>query len=206
MATPVVHSPVPPAVLPDAAIPATAQTVQAATPVVTATPVAPPAAAGPAVDMTAPGGLLQSLQLGSFGDFAEMLAIFFLVLGLVCVCLWLFRRIGGKYMTASTPRMVLEGRLSIGPKRWIMLVRVDSKRLILGLTDQHIVMLAELPDDSLAATSPDIAAKPSAGARAGAPGQGGGQEQLLDFSALLDEEGQKKRGEPCPQQSLFCRT
>ena len=189
MATPVVHSPAPPVVLPDAAIPAAAQTVQTATPVVTATPVAPPAA-----DMTAPGGLLHSLQQGPFGDYVEMLAIFFLVLGLVCVCLWLFRRIGGKYMPASTPRMALEGRLSIGPKRWIMLVRVDSKRLILGLTDQHIVMLAELPDDSFPAASPDMAVKSAAGVRTKTPVPGKGQEELLDFSALLDEEGQKKRG------------
>ena len=195
MPTPAASNPAPSTVVPDAAIPAAAQTAQAAAPVTTATaPAGSATGAGAVADTASQGGFLDSLQSGPFGDFAEMLAIFFLVLGLVCVCLWLVRRIGGKYLPANTPHMALEGRLSIGPKRWIMLVRVDSKRLVLGLTDQHIVKLAELPDDSL----PDLAGVPAGGAPASsgscatAQNKNGGKDQLLDFSALLDEEGRKK--------------
>ena len=179
------------ATIPDLAIPATAQTVQAIAP---ATP----------APLPTPGGLLDTLQSGPFGEFAHMLAIFFLVLALVCLCLWLVRRLSGKYLVQATPRMALEGRLSIGPKRWIMLVRVDSKRLILGLTDQHIVMLSELPDDSLPDT---VQAQPGqfpgytqgqsfggfkGGQHSPPEAPGNSSDPLIDFAALLDGEGRKK--------------
>ena len=41
--------------------------------------------------------------------------------------------------------MAIESRLSLGPKKWMVVTRVHGKRLVLGVTDHTITKLVELP-------------------------------------------------------------
>jgi flagellar protein FliO/FliZ len=43
------------------------------------------------------------------------------------------------------PSLRLESRLALGPRKWIMAVRYMDKRLLIGVTDQNISLLATTP-------------------------------------------------------------
>lgn len=131
------------AALSDTAIPATAKALPVAEPAAQA---AGQAASQIATPASHSGSLLESLQQGSAGGYLEMLAMFFLVLAALWFTLWLLKRFGGKYFPGNAP-LQIESRLSIAPKRWIMVVRVESKRLVLGVSDEHITLLTELAEE-----------------------------------------------------------
>lgn len=85
----------------------------------------------------------------SWSGYFEALAILCFVLALVWALLWLLKRRGGSGIFASsTPGMRLESRLALGPKKWLMVVRYQDRRLVLGVTDDRINLLAELRDDN----------------------------------------------------------
>lgn len=89
-----------------------------------------------------------SHSAGTWGNYFEALAALFLLLAILWLVVSIVKRRGGKFFAPNSPVMLLEGRLSIAPKKWIILASVEGKRLVLGLTDEHITFLTELPDKS----------------------------------------------------------
>lgn len=82
----------------------------------------------------------------------ESVGVLMLLLVLLWLCFWAARRYGLFHMmprAANIHResLRLEGQLSIGPRKGIMVVRCLEKRLVLGVTDQNITLLTELAVD-----------------------------------------------------------
>ena len=86
-----------------------------------------------------------SLSL-SWGTYFEALAILCFILAGLWALLWMLKRHGkGAFFSSGAPTMRLESRLALGPKKWIMVVRYLDRRLLLGVTDDRISMLTEIP-------------------------------------------------------------
>lgn len=100
-----------------------------------------PATATPSSDAVA-NSILGSTMSGYF----EMIGYLLLILAGVWLLLWLLRRSGVGMFSPARQVMALESRLSLGPKKWVVVARVHGKRLVLGVTDHTISMLTELPE------------------------------------------------------------
>ncbi|MDR0466262.1 MAG: flagellar biosynthetic protein FliO [Deltaproteobacteria bacterium] len=79
-----------------------------------------------------------------------------LILGALWGVLWLMRRSGRfRFMPAHNtfPResLRIEAQIPLGPRRGLMVVRFLNKRLLLGLSDQHINLLSEAEYDEQSA-------------------------------------------------------
>lgn len=81
----------------------------------------------------------------TMSGYFEILGYLLLVLGGVWLLLWLLRRSGVGVFSPERQIMAIESRLSLGPKKWMVVTRVHGKRLVLGVTDHTITKLAELP-------------------------------------------------------------
>lgn len=81
----------------------------------------------------------------TMSGYFEILGYLLLVLGGVWLLLWLLRRSGVGMFSPERQIMAIESRLSLGPKKWMVVTRVHGKRLVLGVTDHTITKLAELP-------------------------------------------------------------
>ncbi|MFI3271910.1 MAG: flagellar biosynthetic protein FliO [Pseudomonadota bacterium] len=86
----------------------------------------------------------------AWDGYFESMAVLMLLLALLWACFWAARRYGLFNMmprAANIHReaLRLEGQLSLGPRKGIMIVRCLEKRLVLGITDQNITLLTELP-------------------------------------------------------------
>ncbi|WP_155887627.1 flagellar biosynthetic protein FliO [Paucidesulfovibrio longus] len=68
-----------------------------------------------------------------------------LILGVIFLAVWLLRRYGPASVSRTkgpdNPRLI--GRLMLGPKQSVCVVRVHERNLILGVTEQRINLLAE---------------------------------------------------------------
>lgn len=92
------------------------------------------------------GDAVANSILGStMSGYFEILGYLLLVLGGVWLLLWLLRRGGVGMFSPERQVMAIESRLSLGPKKWMVVTRVHGKRLVLGVTDHTITKLAELP-------------------------------------------------------------
>lgn len=114
-----------------------------------------PGASAPGVSQSASGSALSGLPDVnlSWSGYFEALAILCFILALLWALLWLFRRRGnsGGLFNSATPGMRIENRLALGPKKWILVVRYLDRRLVLGVTDEHIRLLTELYDEDVPA-------------------------------------------------------
>lgn len=127
---------------------------QQADPALPAAPgaVAPAAGAGGAA--LPPPSLASSALAGasnlsfSWSGYFEALAILCFALALLWAVLWLVKRHGRGGFLGNTAGMRVENRLALGPKKWIIVVRYLDRRLVLGLTDQKISLLTEIPLES----------------------------------------------------------
>lgn len=86
----------------------------------------------------------------TWGAYFQTIGMLLLLLGLLWGCLWCVRRFGlSRRMASSTglPRNALqiEAQLPLGARKGVMLVRCLDKRLLLGVTEQHITFLTEFP-------------------------------------------------------------
>lgn len=81
----------------------------------------------------------------TMSGYFEILGYLLLVLGGVWLLLWVLRRSGVGMFSPERQIMAIESRLSLGPKKWMVVTRVHGKRLVLGVTDHTITKLAELP-------------------------------------------------------------
>jgi flagellar biosynthetic protein FliO len=73
------------------------------------------------------------------------------VIGLLAAFVWALRR-GTLTLTRINPRgnMVIETAMSLGERRSLAIVRVDGRRLLIGLTPSQVSMLTDLPAAALA--------------------------------------------------------
>lgn len=131
--------------------------------------VAAPVGGGTAAQ--APGGGLpdfSGLSI-SWGGYFEALAILCFVLAFLWAVLWLMKRHKGGLFSGGAPGMRIETRMALGPKKWIVVARYLDRRLILGVTDERITMLTEMPVEEAPAEGRVAASPPFAAATQTAP-------------------------------------
>jgi flagellar protein FliO/FliZ len=67
------------------------------------------------------------------------------VLGLMAGCLWLVRRGGLQGGLRKGPRAVqVETAVGLGDRRQLVIVAVEGRRLLLGVTPMHVSLVTEL--------------------------------------------------------------
>lgn len=108
--------------------------------------------AGQAVDTAAVAVQPHASSLGrssfSWGGYMQAVGILFLLLAVLWIAVWLVRRYG-KFnflpRPGALPRgaLLMEAQLPLGPRKGLMVVRFLNRRLLLGVTDQHITLLTE---------------------------------------------------------------
>lgn len=112
---------------------------------VPATPLVPP------VPSAGSDSLLSSLSfpssMASWGGYFEALAWLCFALALLWFVLWFIKRRGGVHLPGTSPAMRIESRLALGPKKWIIVTRYLDRRLVLGVTEQSISLITEIPLD-----------------------------------------------------------
>ena len=85
--------------------------------------------------------------LFAWGSYFQALAILFLIIAVLFAALWILKRKGRLKLLTRQGDLALESRLALGPKKSLIVVRFLNKRVLLGVTDQQITMLTELPTD-----------------------------------------------------------
>ena len=84
------------------------------------------------------------------------------VLGLLGGCLWLIRRGGWQGRLGKGPRPVqIETAVGLGDRRQLVVVSVEGRRLLLGVTPMHVALVTEL--SPAAASFPDTLAAQMSG-------------------------------------------
>jgi flagellar biosynthetic protein FliO len=79
-----------------------------------------------------------------------------IVLGLLALSVWLVRR-GGLALPGRTASraMRVETALPLGDRRQLVIVRVEGRRLLLGLSAMHVSLLTELSTEAAFADALD---------------------------------------------------
>jgi flagellar protein FliO/FliZ len=98
----------------------------------------------------------------SAADAAWSWSGYFEALALICfllALLWLFTRFlvkrgGAPGLLASGRGLYVESRLSLGPKKWILLLHCLDRRLLIGVTDHAVTLLTELETEDAPAPEP----------------------------------------------------
>ena len=121
-----------------------------------ATPAAipPPAGAATSAEAAKADSVLGAMDAFSRADTAfswsgylQAIGFLFLIIALLFFALWYLKRKGGIKLLTGHGDLFIESRLALGPKKSLFVVRFLNKRLLLGVTDQQITTLAELPND-----------------------------------------------------------
>ena len=105
------------------------------------------AAQDAATAMAEPASTLGQSSL-SWGSYIQAVGILFLLVALLWLVVWVVRRFG-KFNFLPRPgalpkgALVMEAQLPLGPRKGLMVVRFLNRRLLLGVTDQHITLLTE---------------------------------------------------------------
>ena len=80
-----------------------------------------------------------------FGTTLTTASYLFMILGVLLLAFWLLRRYGPSGMARMTgqdnPKLI--GRLALGPKQHVSVVRIHGRNLVLGVTEDRINLLAE---------------------------------------------------------------
>ena len=88
----------------------------------------------------------------SWGGYLEAVGLLFLLLAALWVVVWCIRHFG-KFnflpRPGSLPRdaLVMEAQMPLGPRKGLMVVRFLNRRLLLGVSEQQVSLLAEAPVD-----------------------------------------------------------
>ncbi len=82
----------------------------------------------------------------TLGDWLQYLFSFIFVIGLLLALLWGLRKLqnGALLMRKSTQRLQTLETLSVGPRQKIMLIRLDEREILVGVTAQHMTVLTPL--------------------------------------------------------------
>jgi flagellar protein FliO/FliZ len=90
---------------------------------------------------------------GTSLSFARVAISLLVVLFLIFLLAWLVRRVGqGRYLKPGLIQIL--GGISLGPKSRVVLLQVEDKRLLLGVTPESITPLLTLSSNSV--PSPDF--------------------------------------------------
>lgn len=108
-------------------------------------------------------GPLPPESLFTWSGYFQAIAFMVLLLFVLWGALWALRRYG-KFRFLPTPgalprdALCMEAQLPLGPRKGLMVVRFLDKRLLLGVTEQHITLLKEmgLHDDRERKDYPDF--------------------------------------------------
>jgi flagellar protein FliO/FliZ len=84
----------------------------------------------------------------TLGDWLQYLFSFIFVIGLLLSLLWTLRKLqnGSSLLRKSTARLQALETLSVGPRQKIMLVRVDEREILVGITAQQMTVLTPWPE------------------------------------------------------------
>ena len=81
-------------------------------------------------------------------DWLQYLLSFGLVIGLLLALLWTLRKLqNGAVLRKSFQRMQLVETLSVGPRQKIVLIQVDGREVLIGITVQNMTALSLGPDN-----------------------------------------------------------
>ncbi len=88
-----------------------------------------------------PGGLA-----GFEGSWRSLTALL-IVFGLLALLAWLARRgsLPGAFTRRTTTAMRIEGALPLGDRRSLVVVDVEGRRLVIGMSPASVSLIAELP-------------------------------------------------------------
>ena len=91
----------------------------------------------------------------TLGDWLQYLFSFIFVIGLLLALLWTLRKLqgGASLLGKNTQRMQTLETLSVGTRQKIMLIRVDDREILIGVTAQQLSVLTPWPE----AGTPDAA-------------------------------------------------
>lgn len=83
----------------------------------------------------------------TWGDWLQYLFSFVFVIGLLLALLWTLRKLqnGSPLLRKNTQRLQTLETLSVGPRQKIMLIRVDEREVLVGITAQHMTVLNPWP-------------------------------------------------------------
>lgn len=91
------------------------------------------------------------------GDVAGVILSLLAVIAVIVLCAWLLRRMQSLQMPGG--RLRLLGGLALGQRERVVLLQVDDRQLLLGVTPQHITVLRELEPQEAADTPQDFASR-----------------------------------------------
>ncbi|RUO23200.1 flagellar biosynthetic protein FliO [Aliidiomarina iranensis] len=89
-----------------------------------------------------------------------------MVIVIILVCAWIFRRMGGNWLPSSTHKIHVVTSASLGGKERVVVVDVEDKRLVLGVGPGSVNRLSEGPipvakeSDAASNTEQDSTASP----------------------------------------------
>ena len=91
----------------------------------------------------------------TLGDWLQYLFSFIFVIGLLLALLWTLRKLqgGSSLLGKNTQRMQTLETLSVGTRQKIMLIRVDDREILIGVSAQQMSVLAPWPESY----TPDVA-------------------------------------------------
>lgn len=101
-------------------------------------------------------------SLWTLGDWLQYLFSFVFVIGLLLALLWTLRKLqnGSLIPRKNAQRLQILETLSVGPRQKIMLLRLDERDILVGVTAQQMTLLTPLPD-SLAQPSAFVTDTPT---------------------------------------------
>ncbi|MCL1888987.1 MAG: flagellar biosynthetic protein FliO [Desulfovibrionaceae bacterium] len=91
----------------------------------------------------------------SLAGYFTGLSVLFLLLGICWFALRYLKNRGALRLFGQPPGLEVEGRLNLGPKKSLLVLRYYDKRLLLGVTDQRISLLDSSPNPAAEEASPD---------------------------------------------------
>ena len=84
--------------------------------------------------------------------FFKRVAVMLVVLGIVCLLMWIVLKAAMPFISkftgsavSSKNRLNIVERKAFGPNKSLMLLEVDGRNILLGVTDEHITSLSEWP-------------------------------------------------------------
>jgi flagellar protein FliO/FliZ len=83
----------------------------------------------------------------TWGDWLQYLFSFIFVIGLLLALLWSLRKLqnGSPLLRKNSQRLQTLETLSVGPRQKIMLIRLDDREVLVGVTAQHMTVLNPWP-------------------------------------------------------------
>jgi len=90
----------------------------------------------------------------TWGDWLQYLFSFVFVIGLLLTLLWTLRKLqnGQSLLRKHTQRLQTVETLSVGTRQKIMLIRVDDREILLGVSAQTMTVLTPWPEQDTAPT------------------------------------------------------